>query len=106
MKPKRKVVNVAEWQRRAAMNGRLYKFVRERATRHSDGGEVMDEFVNLKELVENLRSSLPPLKERQYQLIGLYLLAALRLGKGAEDYHQCIDDYHNRPGTALRVVKP
>ena len=65
----------------------------------------MDEFAGLKGLVENLRASLPPLKEDQYQLIGLYMLAALRLGKGEEDFHRCIDDYFTPPKTPLKAVK-
>lgn len=65
----------------------------------------MDEFAELKGLVENLRASLPPLKEHQYQLTGLYMLAALRLGKGEEDFHRCIDEHFHPPRPALEVVK-
>ena len=67
---------------------------------------VLDEFSELKGLVENLRASLPPLKEHQYQLVGLYLLAALRLGKSDETFHRCIDEFFTKQDSAaLRVVK-
>lgn len=69
-----------------------------------------DEFPSLKELCENLRASLPPLKEHQYQLVGLYLLAALYLGQGRDDYHKPIDRFYaldklNNPPNPLKVVK-
>ena len=65
----------------------------------------MDEFLELKGLVENLRASLPPLREDQYQLIGLYMLAALYLGNGEEDFHRPIDEFFAKQGASLKVVK-
>ena len=65
----------------------------------------MDEFAELKVLVENLRASLPPLKEHQYQLIGLYMLASLRLGKGQQDFQRCNDEFFKQAKPALAVVK-
>lgn len=65
----------------------------------------MDEFAELKRLVENLRASLPPLKEHQYQLVGLYLLATLRLGKGEPQFHRCIDEFYEPVAPKLRLVE-
>lgn len=64
----------------------------------------VDEFVELKGLVENLRAAMPPMKEHQSQLVGLYMLAALRLGRGDATFHRCIDDFYEPPKT-LQSVK-
>lgn len=44
-----------------------------------------DVFEKTRVLIEDLRNALGPLSERQRQIIGLYMLAARRLGAG-EDY--------------------
>lgn len=54
----------------------------------------MDEFAELKALVAEMQVVLPPLKEHQRQLLGLYALAALRLGKGEEHFRDCVDGYY------------
>lgn len=41
-----------------------------------------ERFKKLRELVANCRATLAPLDERQWQLIGLYLLSACHLGEG------------------------
>lgn len=57
----------------------------------------MDEFAELKTLVENLRAALPPMREQQYQLVGVYMLAALRLGQKDEGFMECIDRFYESP---------
>lgn len=72
----------------------------------------MDEFAELKGLVTELQVVLPPLKEHQRQLLGLYVLAALRLGKGDETFRDCVDGYYAKDAREttggapeLRVIK-
>lgn len=57
------------------------------------GAHPGDEFASLQEMIELLRSSLPALDANQHQLVGIYMLAALKLGKGEPDYLGPINRY-------------
>ena len=60
----------------------------------SIGQHPNDEFASLKELVETLREALQPLNKRQHDLIGVYMLGALNLGKSDVGYLGVIDRYY------------
>lgn len=53
--------------------------------------QISNEFEKLQELVECARNSLPALTEQQSQELGCFLLAALWLGRGKEDYITALD---------------
>ena len=52
-----------------------------------------EEYAAMQALVAELRALLPPLDEKQYQLVWLYILSALYLGQGRWKYNDPIKRY-------------
>jgi hypothetical protein len=68
-----------------------------------------EEFAAMQALVAELRAQLPTLTPKQYDLVGLYILSALYLGRGQWKYNDPIKRYLARGEISarpdLRVVK-